>query len=101
MKTMLNFAMFMMLLIQSGAFLNAQTSGDTDKKTTATENNLKPQTECPVLGGAVDKSLFVDYQGKRIYVCCAGCIDTVKSDPEKFIKKLADKGEYAIDIPKE
>ena len=30
----------------------------------------KPQTTCPVLGGNVDKNVYADYQGKRIYFCC-------------------------------
>ena len=47
----------------------------------------KLQTECPVMGGAIDKALYVDYDGKRIYVCCQGCIATIKANPTKFIKK--------------
>ncbi len=54
---------------------------------------LKPQSTCPVLGGPVNKDLYVDYQGKRIYVCCAGCIDEVKKDPAKYIDKLRKSGE--------
>jgi hypothetical protein len=54
---------------------------------------LVPQTTCPVLGGEIDKNLFVDYEGKRIYVCCAGCIDELKKDPGKYIKKLESMGQ--------
>lgn len=59
------------------------------------------QTECPVLGGKINKSLFVDYQGKRIYVCCSGCIGKVKADPEKYIKALEAKGIVLDETPKE
>jgi len=52
----------------------------------------KPQTTCPVLGGEIDKSLYVDFQGKRIYVCCEECIGVVKKDPERHIRKLEAKG---------
>ena len=55
--------------------------------------HLKPQTTCPVMGGDIDKSQFVDYNGKRIYVCCGGCIAQVKADPEAAIKKLASLGQ--------
>lgn len=58
------------------------------KETAAT----KAQTTCPIMGGAVDKSKFVDYDGKRIYVCCAGCIATVKKDPAKYVKQLEAAG---------
>jgi len=50
------------------------------------------QTTCPVMGGKINKKLYVDYKGKRIYVCCGGCISTVKADPEKYIKKLEKEG---------
>ena len=50
--------------------------------------NLKFQTTCPVMGGQVNRDLYVDYKGNRIYVCCKMCLSKVKKDPEKFIKKL-------------
>lgn len=50
------------------------------------------QTECPVMGGAIDKALYVDHDGKRIYVCCQGCIATVKKDPAKYIKSMEAAG---------
>jgi len=52
----------------------------------------KAQTICPVMGGKVDKSKFVDVNGKRIYVCCGGCIAKVKANPSKYIKKLEAQG---------
>ena len=52
----------------------------------------KAQTMCPVMNGPVNKSLYVDYEGKRVYVCCGGCIATVKEDPAKYIKQLEDAG---------
>ena len=51
-----------------------------------------PQTTCPIMGGAINKKLYVDYQGKRIYVCCAGCINAVKKDFAKYTKELEAKG---------
>ena len=50
------------------------------------------QTECPVMGGKINRDLFVDYRGKRIYVCCSGCIEKLRNEPEKYIKKLEAKG---------
>jgi YHS domain-containing protein len=54
---------------------------------------LKPQTTCPVMGGEIDKKVFVDYDGKRVYFCCPGCIETFKKDPAKYLKVIADRGE--------
>jgi YHS domain-containing protein len=53
---------------------------------------VKAQTTCPVMGGAVDKTKFVDYDGKRIYVCCGGCIAKIKKDPAKYVKQLEAEG---------
>jgi YHS domain-containing protein len=52
----------------------------------------KPQTLCPVLAGNIDKNVYVDYQGKRIYFCCKGCDAEFKKDPEKYLKKLQEEG---------
>ncbi|MFN2287236.1 MAG: hypothetical protein ABR578_02765 [Chromatocurvus sp.] len=57
------------------------------------------QTTCPVMGGKVNKDLYVDHDGKRVYVCCMGCIDAVRKDPQMYIKKLAEKGEVPAAVP--
>jgi len=46
------------------------------------------QTTCPLMGMAIDKSVFTEYKGKKVYFCCAGCIDGFKKDPEKYVAKL-------------
>ena len=53
---------------------------------------VKNQATCPVMGGAVNKSLYVDYEGKRIYVCCKGGLPEVKKDPAKYVAKLEQAG---------
>ena len=52
----------------------------------------KAQTTCPVLKGNIDKNVYVDYKGKRIYFCCKGCDAEFKKDPEKYLKKMKDQG---------
>jgi len=59
---------------------------------------LKPQTTCPVYGGDIDKTQYVDVNGKRIYVCCPACIADVKKDPDKYIKKLESLGQSVESI---
>lgn len=51
-----------------------------------------PQTQCPVMGGAIDKKVYADYQGKRIYFCCSACVPEFKKDPEKYLKKMSEAG---------
>jgi hypothetical protein len=52
----------------------------------------KPQTTCPVMGGKINKELYVDAEGFRIYVCCGGCIGKIKADPAKYLKQLKAEG---------
>ena len=84
MKT-LNILLIIALVI---AFAPAIQATDSDNAVKAT----KSQTLCPVMGGKINKSLYVDAEGKRIYVCCAGCIGKIKADPKKYIKALEDDG---------
>ena len=62
--------------------------------TQAAEKKTEPkkQTTCPVMGGKINKAQYADVKGKRIYVCCPGCISKVKADPDKYIKKLEAEG---------
>ncbi len=46
------------------------------------------QTNCPVLGGEIDKKFYVDHMSKRVYFCCKMCIDKFNEEPEKYMKKL-------------
>jgi YHS domain-containing protein len=46
------------------------------------------QTVCPVMGGAIDKELFVEYKGKKVYFCCPGCEPEFEKNPEKYLAKL-------------
>lgn len=60
---------------------------------------VKRQTVCPVMGGDIDKAVYVDHDGKRIYMCCKGCIAAVKKDPVKYIKALEASGVVLDTVP--
>ncbi|MBN1867754.1 hypothetical protein JW916_10720 [Candidatus Sumerlaeota bacterium] len=64
-----------------------------DVAPTAVAPELKPQETCPIMGSKIDKKLYVDANGYRIYVCCAACKAKVKEDPQKAIEKLKALGE--------
>jgi YHS domain-containing protein len=51
-----------------------------------------PQTTCPVLGGKVNKEVYADYKGQRVYFCCQGCDAEFKKDPEKYLQKMKEQG---------
>ncbi len=60
---------------------------------------IKPQITCPVLGGNIDKNVYADYKGKRIYFCCKGCDEAFKNNPEKYMQKLKEQGVTPEDAP--
>ena len=63
-----------------------QHAGNVQKK------EIKTQTTCPIMGGAINKKHFADHDGKRVYFCCPGCNETFQKDPAKHIKKFEDSG---------
>ena len=47
------------------------------------------QTTCPVSGENLeDKSVYTDFEGRRIAFCCNKCIGAFNEDPTKFLTKL-------------
>lgn len=55
----------------------------------AVEDAVENQRLCPVMEGMpIDKSIYVDHEGKRVYFCCAGCPATFQADPENYMKHL-------------
>jgi YHS domain-containing protein len=47
------------------------------------------QTMCPIMdGNKIDKNVFVEYKGKKVYFCCAECKAVFEKAPEKYVAKL-------------
>lgn len=57
------------------------------------------QIKCPVLGNPVNKNIYTDYKGKRIYFCCPPCIQEFKKNPEKYMKQFEKEGVVLEDAP--
>jgi YHS domain-containing protein len=70
-----------------------------DDANSSTPAVTKPQTTCPVMGGAINKKIYRDYQGKRVYFCCGGCVAAFAKDPEKYMKKLQEAGVTLEEAP--
>jgi hypothetical protein len=51
--------------------------------------NVPKGPECIVSGGL--GTIKVTYKGKEYFVCCSGCRDEFKDDPEKYIKEAEAK----------
>lgn len=52
----------------------------------------KAQSSCPVSGKALNKAVFVDHQGQRVYFCCQGCPAAFKADPETYYAQFEKDG---------
>jgi len=76
-----------------------KTAEDTKKAATATAEEAKKtttaaaasieQTMCPIMdGNKIDKNVFVEYQGKKVYFCCTQCKAAFEKEPEKYLAKL-------------
>ena len=47
------------------------------------------QTTCPVSGEELkEKSVKVDFEGRRVFFCCENCVSKFEKEPQKFLKKL-------------
>lgn len=85
-STMLGIGLLVGGLLAAPAALRAEDAAP------APEKAITLQTTCPVMGGAIDKNLYVDHDGKRVYICCKGCEAPLKKDPAKYIQKLEAEG---------
>jgi len=63
--------------IKSPAIAENQTAVD------STEQKI-----CPVMGGAINKDIYIEYKGKKVYFCCPGCKEKFLENPEKYVSKL-------------
>lgn len=66
------------------------------KQTLARKKAYHPQEECPFLPLPINKKLYHDYEGMRIYTCCEQCLVLVKESPHHAIIKLAEKTQTPI-----
>ncbi len=39
-------------------------------------------------GNPINKNIFVEYKGKKVYFCCKGCPEEFLANPEKYVAKL-------------
>ena len=55
-------------------------------------SNFENDNFCPVMGSpAKMEGVAVEYKGASYKFCCAGCVDMFNKEPDKWIKKTAEK----------
>lgn len=89
MFTRILFTILMAMLLMVSVAMAGDDAKPVEK---AKEVTLKNQTNCPVMGGKIDSTVYTDIQGQRVYHCCAGCSGPLKKDPDKYFKQAAADG---------
>lgn len=59
-------------------------------RTAAGDHAMIVQKICPVRGESIAPAVSTDYNGRRIYFCCKGCIEQFEKDPSRFLGKLGE-----------
>lgn len=77
-------------VMMTGAFVYAQ--ADKPAADVKAAKEVKAQANCPVTGKPIDKKIFTDVKGMRIYCCCKGCPAKLTTEPDKYIKQMQDQG---------
>src|SRR5689334_24621400 len=85
-------------LILITLFTLAASAAGIAAKAAAADDAKKPVTNklCPVSGGPVSEKYRAEYKGQYVYVCCEGCLNEFKADPEKFVAKMSKEEREAI-----
>ncbi len=83
-----------------------QEQNDSDKVSRVEDNAAKSeisirQTADALSGNPIDRNIFVDHDGKRIYFCCANSRRDFLADPEKYLKACQRQGVTLEDAPSE
>lgn len=104
MKT-LRIMMVMLIMVSLLTMLSSCKKAEKTSKAPTTPGSAsvttsKVQTTCPIEGGKIDKSMYADAQGQRVYFCCADCKAKFNADPAKYIKQMEDQGMVLEKTPK-
>jgi Cu(I)/Ag(I) efflux system membrane fusion protein len=85
-----NFKIDSAMQIQAKPSMMSEEGGQVPPETEAKEvaSAIIEQTTCPVMGGAINKDIFTEYKGKKVYFCCPGCKPEFEKNPEKYLVKL-------------
>jgi len=68
--------------------ISSQEIAQAETVTTAEVTEEIEQTTCPVMGEPIDKDIYVEYLGKKVYFCCEGCQEKFMEEPEQYLDKL-------------
>lgn len=73
-----------LLLITAMIFADATHNHEEHKH--MKNSNEEVQMKCPVMGGAINKEIYTEYNGEKVYFCCEMCIGTFNKNPQGYVK---------------
>ncbi len=73
---------------QQGQQMPMHEHASADQAQTEVVAAVAEQTTCPVMGGPINKAIFTEYKGKKVYFCCKGCDQKFQENPEQYVAKL-------------
>lgn len=65
----------------------------------ALKHRPRVQVSCPLTGKPIDKTMFTEKGGEKVYFCCAGCKGKYEKNPSKFAGKVAASYTYQTRCP--
>jgi YHS domain-containing protein len=91
-KRQLITALMLVALLSTAAFwltgCKKKSQPAAQEEMTSQSTETIEQTTCPVMGNAINKDIYVEYKGKKVYFCCPDCKEKFNQDPENYISKL-------------
>jgi YHS domain-containing protein len=91
MKTQWPRALTVIIFVLAGVFLLAGCKKKTEPAPAETKEVIAQMIEqkiCPVMEGPINKEIYTEYKGKKVYFCCSGCKVEFEKEPEKYTSKL-------------
>ncbi len=60
-----------------------------EEEVEAVVDAIENQQFCPVMeDNEINKDIYVDHEGKRVYFCCPGCVQVFQADPDTYMERL-------------
>jgi YHS domain-containing protein len=91
MKTQFGIAFALIIFLMAGVFLLTGCKKKSEPAPAVTKEVVTQTIEqktCPVMEGPINKEIYTEYKGKKVYFCCPGCKEQFEKEPEKYLGKL-------------
>ena len=90
-KTQWPVALTLIVFVLAGIFLLSGCKKKSEPAPAETKEVVSQAIEqkiCPVMEAPINKELYTEYKGKKVYFCCPGCKEKFAKEPDKYIPKL-------------